>query len=317
MRAVFILFFVLASGFSTGCGKKLNTRRDPLGPTMMDILREREEFSTLVQAIERAELVPTFSSQNSTLTLLAPSNEAFELFFSEQAISAEELLDDPALPQILRYHTLTRKIFSDEAQELAADSVDIPSLEGREIDLRIVGSDITLSNTLMGFNRSVIREVDEEVRGGVVHTIDRVLIPPEDLFNMMRSRPELTRFVEAVIDGVVKHIFKTATNKTVFAPTNTAIDKVSAGDFDSILITYFEGDLGNVVLYHSINQSLPRSLIISGSNYPSAYDAKLLDFTITGGNLFLNGDQARVLESDIEATNGSFLHIIDGVIDPR
>merc|ERR1712057_148115 len=68
------------------------------GDLLLDVAKNSEDFSTLVAALDSVpELKPVFEKKGDKLTVLAPTNEAFETFFKDFNSSAENFLEDPAL----------------------------------------------------------------------------------------------------------------------------------------------------------------------------------------------------------------------------
>jgi uncharacterized surface protein with fasciclin (FAS1) repeats len=95
---------------------------------------------------------------------------------------------------------------------------------------------------------------------------------------------------------------------TVFAPTDDAfnaagitVDNVGEVDDEFLL---------NVLTYHVIPGRRDAESITTSSKLPTLNGAKI---DVAGTDL--NGDQADIVTTDIEASNG-FVHVIDGVLLP-
>ena len=75
---------------------------------LLDVARSNEDFSTLMAAIDSVpELAPAFGSKAEKLTILAPTNDAFETFFADFNSTAEDFLkDDRLVKLILSYHVV-------------------------------------------------------------------------------------------------------------------------------------------------------------------------------------------------------------------
>ncbi len=125
-------------------------------------------FTTLVAAVEAAELVDTLKGEGP-FTVFAPTDEAF-------AALPEGTLDTLLMPEnrqqltdILLYHVVSGKV-------MAADVVGLTSAP------TVLGQDITIAvedgKVFLNENVEVII-TDIETSNGVIHVIDAVLLPPQ------------------------------------------------------------------------------------------------------------------------------------------
>lgn len=77
--------------------------------TLAEIVAADGDFSTLLAAVELAGLTGALSDSEAQLTLLAPSNRAFERTLSELGLQAADLLTEDnrdLLTEILLYHVV-------------------------------------------------------------------------------------------------------------------------------------------------------------------------------------------------------------------
>ena len=123
-----------------------------------------EGFSTLVAALTAASLVETLQGEGP-FTVFAPNDAAF-------AALPEGLLEKLLLPEnvavltsILTYHVVGAKVLSTEV--VAGDAASVE------------GSNLALA-TDMGVmvNDATVIQADVEASNGVIHVIDKVLVPP-------------------------------------------------------------------------------------------------------------------------------------------
>jgi len=131
--------------------------------TVVDIALSDENFSALVNAVVAQELVDTLNSEGP-FTVFAPTNEAFAALPGYVAAALEA---NPALlSDILLYHVVAGELF-------AADVLtkkNLTTVEGGRV--------IVSSNTQGAFiNQSQLIATDVDASNGVVHVIDKVLIP--------------------------------------------------------------------------------------------------------------------------------------------
>ncbi|PSN20331.1 fasciclin [filamentous cyanobacterium CCP5] len=136
--------------------------------TVVEVAAGNESFSTLVQAIEAAELAEVLSAEGP-YTVFAPTNEAF-------AALPEGTLDQLLLPenqdllaQILTYHVIPAEV---PAAEVTTGSV--ATVAGPEVDLAV---DDATGDVMV--NNAMVIMPDVEASNGVIHAIDQVLLPPD------------------------------------------------------------------------------------------------------------------------------------------
>ena len=94
--------------------------------------------------------------------------------------------------------------------------------------------------------------------------------------------------------------------RTVFAPTDEAFEAagITADNVDEV------DGLGDVLTYHVVPGRRKAASIVDADSVPTLNGAKI---DVDGTDL--NGDQADIVDTNIEASNG-FIHVIDGVLQP-
>ena len=143
--------------------------------TVLDIAAANEDFSTLAAAVEAAGLQDALSDPEATLTVFAPTNEAFEAALASLGLTAEELLaDTETLTAILTYHVLGDIVTSSDIAAAGTEEIPVETLSGEELVV-VVGDDGTV-----GFvdQTATVTMADIEASNGVIHVIDAVLLPP-------------------------------------------------------------------------------------------------------------------------------------------
>ena len=152
-----------------------STTEEMMGDTVLDVAVGNEDFSTLVAAVEAAGLQDALADPEATLTVFAPTNEAFEAALSDLGLTAEELLaDTETLTSILTYHVLGDVVTSGDIAEAGTEEIPVETLSGEELTV-VVGDDGTV-----GFadQTATVTMADIEASNGVIHVIDAVLLPP-------------------------------------------------------------------------------------------------------------------------------------------
>ncbi len=131
--------------------------------SVADTLARDPQLSTLAGLVQKAGLTDTLRG-TGPYTLFAPTNEAFK---AVPAKTLEELAANPArLRAVLTYHVLPARVPSAEVKVGNAKTV-----EGSNLALGKAGTFVTVEEAM-------VQTPDIRATNGVVHTIDRVLLPP-------------------------------------------------------------------------------------------------------------------------------------------
>ena len=135
-----------------------------LVPTsVVDIAINNSSFSQLVQAVVKAGLVETLSA-DGPFTIFAPTDAAFEQLFADLKVSGIDEISAETLIPILQYHVVSGNV-------LASDLVegDVTTLNGTfKVSF---GGSVTINDN------SVVSATDIQGTNGVVHVINKVLLP--------------------------------------------------------------------------------------------------------------------------------------------
>jgi transforming growth factor-beta-induced protein len=127
------------------------------------------KFSTLVAAVQAAELVETLSGPG-TFTVFAPTDAAFEALKTQLGASQFDaiLADKAKLQKILTYHVLPSTAYE---KDVAPGSVK--TVEGGDITITVDAGQPTIN----GNSKIVFTDLPNS--NGVIHVIDTVLLPPD------------------------------------------------------------------------------------------------------------------------------------------
>ena len=132
-------------------------------------------FSTLAFALGEAGLVDAVSAPNGPFTVFAPTNAAFDAV-DDDLLAA--VLADPSglLTSVLTYHVISGAVLSGDVVALAPGETPA-TLQGQTI---AVAADLTLNapgDATLGINGATLGPLDIKTSNGVIHVIDRVLVP--------------------------------------------------------------------------------------------------------------------------------------------
>jgi uncharacterized surface protein with fasciclin (FAS1) repeats len=135
----------------------------PAPATVTDTLARTPQLSTLNKLVNDAGLGDTLRAAGP-YTVFAPSDDAFK------AVSAATLQalanDKERLKAVLTYHVVPGQLMAAEVRNGPAKTV-----QGANVALAKSGSFVTIED-------AVVTQADVPATNGVVHVIDRVLMPP-------------------------------------------------------------------------------------------------------------------------------------------
>ncbi len=295
-----LLAFVAAGIFAAGCDKDDNNQ--PAPKTITDIVVENTNFSILKAAVTKANLASALSG--GTLTVFAPDNAAFQASgITEAAINA---LPVSSIDSILKYHVLASAVGSSAVP--ASDAVGT-----------LLGTKLFASRNANGVfvNGIKVKSADVSAANGVIHVIEKVLIPPtKTIAQIAAGDTNFTYLVAAVQKAGLLNAISNPGKYTVFAPTNAAF---RAAGFNTIadINAAPTATIETVVKYHVLTTN-----VFAGELTNNATVA-----TLQGGNLTVTLPPAKVKISssanpasditatDITATNG-VIHVINRVLLP-
>ncbi|GAB4229527.1 MAG: hypothetical protein Tsb0034_01130 [Ekhidna sp.] len=295
-----------------------------------------KDFSILTEAVVSADLLNTLIDPQADLTVFAPNNAAFEA----ANITSLDGISTARLTEILQYHVLGSEV---KKAALPATGSAVTTLNG-DFYLSINDNGVFINGL------TEVTNTDLDYENGVVHVIDRTLVPAEDdIIQIAVAASEATEGAEfgqlvaaltAVSENTADDLITTLKGVgpfTVFAPTDAAFqalydavtDQDDDGDADIDDLVSAAGGLGTistVLQYHVysgrvFSTDIPNLLgstssvsitAVAGGSWTLNDD---LTITPTDGALSLGLDDASIVDTDILATNG-VIHVIDQVILP-
>ncbi|HEX6035356.1 MAG TPA: fasciclin domain-containing protein [Anaerolineales bacterium] len=292
--------------------------------TIVDVVlaanAETGEFSILIAALQAAnhDIIKRLSSERES-TVFAPTDAAFTALLEELGVTAEELLSDkPMLSRVLRYHIARGSL---EAEEVLARK-RFRTLQGG----RLFQNGGVLTD-LNGRTAKII-QTDIEASNGVIHVIDRVVLPKPKPTNVDGSildtalavNAETGEFsiliaaLKAANPNIMRQLDQTGAY-TVFAPTDAAfLDLLEELGITAEQLLSNKPLVSRVLRYHIIRDELDSTEVL----------AKQRIRTWQGGWLFqdggvltdANGRTANIIDVDIQTNNG-IIHVIDAVVLPK
>lgn len=272
-------------------------------------------FNALLAAVAKADLGATLADPNARLTVLAPTDNAFNQLATNlgfaNAAAMVEALPAAALKSILTYHVLPA---SRQAAELGAAPQSIQgtlySFDGQPASITLNGTPSALTVTDAALTTANVTAADVAASNGVVHAIDKVLVPPGvlNIVQMAQINPQLSSLVTAVVSANLQETLSGAGPFTVFAPTNAAFSAAPTG-----LTTQ---QLATVLTYHVLGTQVLASQIPFGAAIGTLAKQSIV---INPGTPPIITDTtaapARIIATNVRASNG-VVHVIDKVLIP-
>jgi uncharacterized surface protein with fasciclin (FAS1) repeats len=145
--------------------------------TIVDVASGNADFSTLVAAVQAAKLAETLSSAGP-FTVFAPTNAAFAAL-PEGMVDKLTTTEREKLASILTYHVVAGEVMSPaliEAITAAGEAGHaITTVNGAVLTAKLVDGKVMLTDA--GGNSATVTATDVDASNGVVHVIDKVLMP--------------------------------------------------------------------------------------------------------------------------------------------
>ncbi|KAI9723362.1 MAG: hypothetical protein M1812_001246 [Candelaria pacifica] len=281
-------------------------------PSLTKLLSDNKnltKFNSLIQ--EYGDIYATLSFSRD-ITILAPSNDAFDKIPYSSLASAFSDNKTDIIRSVLDLHVLNGTHSSGSLNSTAqflATWLDDPRYSnvtgGQTIQIvKQSGNDIV---TVSGLgSRSSLSTTDLQFSGGIVHVIDTFLVPPKDFISTAPSF-NLTAAGGAVTKAKLNDYLDTSKDVTIFAPSNAAFQGVG-----SALVNMTTEELGKVLDYHVVSGTIGYSPTLTNGTILKTLQGGNLTITFASNSLYVNS--AKFLQQDIILSNG-ILHVIDNLLD--
>jgi len=246
---------------------------------------------TLVTAVIQGGLLETLQGEGP-FTVFAPTDQAFtDAGIDLSTVSQSDLAD------ILTYHVVSGAVPASAVTEcMSADSVN-----GNPLSFTVNGGVMV--------NDANVTIADVNTSNGVIHVIDKVLLPtatPNDIPRTAQCTGIHDTLVTAVIQGGLLETLQGEGPFTVFAPTDQAF-----ADAGIDLAAVSQSDLADILTYHVVSGAVPASAVTDCMSADSV-NGNPLSFTVDGGVMV---NDANVTIADVNTSNG-VIHVIDKVLLP-
>lgn len=282
-----------------------------------------KDFSTLVAAVSQAGLLSTLISPSANYTLFAPTNDAFAAAGID-ALPPNTTEGNELLSAILLYHVLGEEVNSSSLPTSAANAPVAIETLGGDFFLTNRGSGVFINGT------TEVVGVDIPATNGIVHIIDRTLVPPDmtiadiAIAYSESATPEFTQLVAALaaVPSLLEAADDASASLTVFAPTDAAFNNLyedlEVADLDELIDLIGIEGLTQVLQHHIVSGRVFSTDLVGG-NIPTLnsdnLSLNLSQLTLTDGSG--STPPANLVPSllNVHANNG-VIHVIDKVLVP-
>ncbi|HEK20777.1 MAG: beta-Ig-H3/fasciclin [Mucilaginibacter sp.] len=308
-KKIFGMIAICMLSIITGCSKK-NDNMTSSNQSIAVLVSSNANLSLLKAAVVRAGLVETLSG-SGTFTVFAPDNDAFAAagLGSEDKINAVPVA---TLKNILLYH-VSGQVY--DSGSITTGTTEINTAFQAK-------AYVTRNSNGIFVNGAVVKQADIRANNGVVHIINKVLMPPPgNLVTTAQANANLTFLVAAVVRASVGNtnvaqVLSGNGPYTVFAPTNAAFQAAGFASINAIQ-TADPNTLANILTYHVIAGRILSTDLTDGA-MPQTLNGGKVTISISGGAKVKgnkNSTAANITAADVIATNG-VVHVIDQVLLP-
>ena len=256
---------------------------------------------SLVDALVKADLVATLQG-DGPFTVFAPTDQAF----ADAGIDLDSFTTDEeiaVLTDILLYHVYSGAVYAADV----TDGLTVAMVNGDDASFTVTDGTVMIGD-------ATVTTADVMASNGVIHVIDKVLMPPADLVDIAAVAMS-TGVHDSLVAALVKADLVTTVQGdgpfTVFAPTDQAFTDAGI-DLDSFTTDEEIAALTDILLYHVYSGAVNAAGVTDGLTV-AMVNGDDASFTVTDGTVMV-GD-ATVVLADVPASNG-VIHVIDKVLMP-
>jgi len=263
---------------------------------LVEVLQTDGE-SKLIKYVTAAGLADAILA--GTYTIFAPTDAAFDAVGTE----AELLKDTTALANILKYHVVKGVVPSTAAK----NELQLETLAGTKIRFNIYSH-----NHAVTVEGSKITKFDLSASNGVVHVINKVMMPPSgSIVDLVVGNSDLSTLLAQVQKVGLVDALK-GDGLTVFAPTNAAFAKLGSNLLHKL--TSNTALLKEILEYHVVPHT-EYSAGLYNREFLRTIDRHHDTLRVHAFGSRVSINTAHVTKADISASNG-VVHVIDHVLVP-
>lgn len=291
---------------------------DELNPTIADFVAGNPDYSSLLAALEAADLTGALDSDDINYTIFAPNNDAFDTFLSDNGFATLADVPVDVLTQVLLNHVIGTEAFSGDLTTTYVSTLATEPTSENNLSMYInTDGGVTINGV------STVTTADINVRNGVIHAVDEVIGLPT-IVTFATADPTFETLVAALTREDSFTYVETLSSTdgdpdpfTVFAPTNAAfadlLTELSVASLNDIDATTLEATLN----HHVVADANVLSTMLSDDMTIPTIGGDITA-NITGGATLTDANDrvSNIIVVDVQAWNG-VIHAIDKVVLPE
>ncbi|KAL9086086.1 MAG: hypothetical protein Q9165_007298 [Trypethelium subeluteriae] len=280
--------------------------------SLTSVLQGNSDLSTLTSTLQKFPSLLQALGSASNITVLAPTNEAFNALFSTPTGAAAQN-DVGLLQAVLQYHVINGTY---PASSIPSTGAFVPTLLTNSSYTNVTGGQrvegISQNGGVTFFSggkaTSNVTQADVKFDGGIVHIINSVLTVPANITSTAQAAG-LTTLATALTQTNLLNTVNVLPDITVFAPTNQAFAAIN-----STIASLSTQQLASILEYHVINGTVGYSTTLTNGETIPTLNGATVKITLANGGVKVN--QATVTIADVLVANG-VVHVIDSVLQPN
>ena len=252
---------------------------------------------SLVAALTHVDLVTTLEG-TGPFTVFAPTDQAF----TDAGIDLNDFQtseEKDTLANILLHHVVAGSVPS----SAVTDGMLATMVNGDKVKFGVNAGTVTVGT-------ATVTSADVQASNGIIHVIDKVLMPPVDIPATAQTTGVHNSLVAAVIQADLLPVLQGPGPFTLFAPTDQAFTDAGI-DLAALDTPTGKQTLSDILLYHVISSEVQASDVTDCLSV-DATNGQPLSFTV-GNTVKVNN--ATVTSTDVVTSNG-LIHVIDKVLTP-
>ena len=271
------------------------------GKTIVTTAVEAGSFNTLVAAVKAAGLVDTLNG-DVPFTVFAPTDAAFAALPEGTVATLLKPENRDQLRAVLTFHVIPGRVDAAHVTKMSGAT----TVQGQFVDFKTSDAGVMV-------NGSKVVKADIACSNGIIHVIDKVILPEsKNLAEVASGAGSFGTLVAAVKAAGLLETIAGPGPYTVFAPTDAAFAKLPEGTVADLLKPENKATLVKILTHHVVPGRVYSNGVPVGKAVKTAAGTELA-FSANDHGIFAAG--AKIIATDIDASNG-VIHVIDSVIVP-
>ena len=179
------------------------------------------------------------------------------------------------LKDILAYHVVAGEFSSADL----SDGMMVPTIFGGTLDVSMMDDAVMINNV-------TIATPDIDASNGVIHVIDKVLIPDSITIPTLIDLGKSTDLFESLVDALTAAELVDALSApgpfTLFAPTEAGFDALPAGALEALTTAEDKTPLTKILKYHVVPELISREAISEGLTTVTTLQGNKLTLSLMG-----------------------------------